>query len=242
MIVEKLFLPTRDNELDFIYAAGTAVGLPAPPDGDVPFGLFYKKGINSITFGNITVLCGSSNTEKNLLLRIIASKLGSVHLPKDMSERCLEGYLGLCHVKYGKGFDYNNIQFSLITKEQSQRYTDGMYSMLGLDRIWSVVGYYENIIEQGALYILEEPENGMSLSEQLEFADMLSDFVKFSKNQFIISSNSPVLLSMKGAVIYDFDESTVKSETWYCSPTAQKYLDYLEDLKKQHNSKRKSST
>lgn len=236
MIIEKFKLPDRDSELDYLLSGGATRGMPSKGDGSAPFNIFTKRNLDTVSFGSITIFCGSSNTEKNLLLRIIAAKLGSVHMPEGMSERCLEDYLNLCYVKHESFEDRRETQFMLITKEQSEGYIRKMYADIARDNIWSVVGFYENIIETGALYLLEEPENGMSLSEQEEFSQMLESFVKGSGNQFIISTNSPILLGIPGAVIYDFDEQVIRPEPWHRSRVAQRYVDYLEALRREHHS------
>lgn len=242
MIIEKFKLPNHDDELDYFLSGGATLGMPAPSDGAAPFNIFPKKGFDAVDFGKVTIFCGSSNTEKNLLLRIISSKLGSINMPEGMSERCLPDYLDMCYVKYGNFDERRETQFMLITKEQSEGYIKKMYADLSRDQIWSVVSFYENIIEQGALYLLEEPDNGMSLSEQEEFAQMLVDFVKASGNQFVISTNSHVLLNIPEAVIYDFDERVIRPSVWHRSDVAQRHINYLETVKKEHHSKSKRST
>lgn len=236
MIIEKFKLPGRDSELDYLLSGGSTYKMPSKGDGAPPFNVFTRRNLDTVDLGGITVFCGASNTEKNLLLRIIAAKLGSKRMPEGMSERCLDDYLDLCYVKYGDFEARRETQFMLITKEQSEEYIKRKYADLAKDNVWSVVTLYENILETGALYLLEEPENGMSMSEQEEFSQMIESFVRRSGNQFIISTNSPILMGIPGAVIYDFDEQVIRPEPWHKSRIAQKYVDYLETLRREHHS------
>lgn len=75
--------------------------------------------------------------------------------------------------------------------------------------------YFTQKIEENALYLLDEPENSLSARLQLELAKFIEDSVRFYGCQFIISTHSPFLLSVKGARIYDFDAIPVRERKWF---------------------------
>lgn len=88
--------------------------------------------------------------------------------------------------------------------------------------------YFVNKIEENGLYLLDEPENSLSPERQMELVDFLQESARFLGCQFIISTHSPFLLSMKGAKIYDLDESPVKVKPWTELKNIKIYHDFFE--------------
>ena len=74
--------------------------------------------------------------------------------------------------------------------------------------------YFTREIREGGLYLLDEPENSLSPKLQEELMGFLEDSVRFYACQFVISTHSPFLLSLKGARIYDLDERPVRACPW----------------------------
>jgi len=74
----------------------------------------------------------------------------------------------------------------------------------------SSLSLFVDSITDDALYLLDEPENSLSPSNQLELKYFIEDSVRNHGCQFIISTHSPFLLSLKGARIYDIDSNPVK--------------------------------
>jgi predicted ATPase len=78
----------------------------------------------------------------------------------------------------------------------------------------SAFRYFIEKIDENRLYILDEPENSLSPKRQVELMSFIEDSARFSGCQFIISTHSPFLLSMKGAKIYNLDENPVDVKRW----------------------------
>ena len=74
--------------------------------------------------------------------------------------------------------------------------------------------YFVNKINEGGLYLLDEPENSLSPERQLELVNYIKDSARFFNCQFIIATHSPFLLSMKDAKIYDLDEEKASVKKW----------------------------
>ncbi len=74
--------------------------------------------------------------------------------------------------------------------------------------------YFTEKIREGALYLLDEPENSLSVRLQKELASFIADSARFYDCQFIISSHSPFFLSLKGARVYDLDTVPVAERAW----------------------------
>lgn len=74
--------------------------------------------------------------------------------------------------------------------------------------------YFTREIKEEGLYLLDEPENSLSPGLQEELVGFLEDSARFYHCQFLISTHSPFLLSMKGARIYDLDARPVVERSW----------------------------
>ncbi len=83
--------------------------------------------------------------------------------------------------------------------------------------------FYREHLQDDCLYLLDEPENSLSIKYQLKLSEMLIEYSRFFGCQFIISSHSPVFLSMKNAKIYDLDSIPVSVKDWWELENMQLY-------------------
>jgi predicted ATPase len=74
--------------------------------------------------------------------------------------------------------------------------------------------FWQNEIEDNALYIIDEPENSLSAANQLKLKTFIEESARFYNCQFIIATHSPFLLAIDGAKIYDLDSVPVKTRRW----------------------------
>lgn len=96
----------------------------------------------------------------------------------------------------------------------------------------SAYRYFIEKITENGLYILDEPENSLSPKRQIELMSFIEDSARFFGCQFIISTHSPFLLAIKGAKIYDLDESPVSVKSWTSLENVRTYYEFF----KHHNS------
>lgn len=202
MLVDKIILATHDNELDYLLSGGATQNVTRAFDGDMPFGIFPKKGIEKLLFRDVTIICGSSASGKYLLLRIIAAKLGIKEAFMDM--RCFEDYLKLCSVKYTVN-DNKYLPCRMITRSQCEKYISDIYSGFNKYKGCGILTLYESVIKEKGIYILEDPEIGLSTSEQIMLCDLIKDSVEYYGAQFIILTTSPIFMNLNRSAIYDMD-------------------------------------
>ena len=93
----------------------------------------------------------------------------------------------------------------------------------------SSLSLFVDAIKDDALYILDEPENSLSPQNQLQLKYFLEDCVRHHSCQFIISTHSPFLLSLKGARIYDIDSVPVRECKWTELPSVKVYQEFFEE-------------
>ncbi|MGN0521703.1 MAG: AAA family ATPase [Eubacterium sp.] len=93
----------------------------------------------------------------------------------------------------------------------------------------SALSLFVDAIADDALYLLDEPENSLSPSNQLDLKYFIEDCVRNHGCQFIISTHSPFLLSLKGALIYDIDSVPVKICKWTELECVKVYQQFFEE-------------
>ncbi|MGN0990110.1 MAG: AAA family ATPase [Candidatus Ventricola sp.] len=91
----------------------------------------------------------------------------------------------------------------------------------------SAFQYFVDKITEDRLYLLDEPENSLSPERQMELCRFLSDSARFMGCQFVISTHSPFLLSMRGAKIYDLDCDPVDVKHWTELENVRAYYEFF---------------
>ncbi len=94
----------------------------------------------------------------------------------------------------------------------------------------SALSFFVDKIVPGGLYLLDEPENSLSPANQLRLKAFLEDCAEHDDCQFIISTHSPFLLSLRGAKIYDLDSVPIAPvENWTELETVRVYHDFFQE-------------
>lgn len=119
----------------------------------------------------------------------------------------------------------NEARHSTQSAYVSRRMT---HEMPGRSNGESALYYFTTQIGEGALYLLDEPENSLSAQFQNDLRQFIQDSARFFHCQFIIATHSPFLLSMKGARIYDLDSRPVGLRNWTELDAVRIYHDFFE--------------
>ena len=93
----------------------------------------------------------------------------------------------------------------------------------------TAIRYFTEHIDRDAIYLLDEPENSLSIPFQLDLAKYISDSAKYFGCQFIISTHSPILLSIDDAQIYDLDSYPVATRDWTELENVRKYYEFFKE-------------
>lgn len=91
----------------------------------------------------------------------------------------------------------------------------------------SALSYFVDSIQENALYLLDEPENSLSPQNQLQLKYFIEDSVRNFGCQFVISTHSPFLLSLRGATIYNIDETPPTERKWTELDCVKVYHDFF---------------
>ena len=93
----------------------------------------------------------------------------------------------------------------------------------------SALMYFEKEIDENAIYILDEPENSLSAASQIKLIKFIEDTARFYNCQFIISTHSPFILSLKDALIINLDDGANKSVKWSELENVKIYYDFFKE-------------
>ena len=113
--------------------------------------------------------------------------------------------------------DYDNWKEGYDAKRMSQSRFVKDRLMQNIDMFSNgetAMKYYTDRITENALYLVDEPENSLSVKLQLELQKYIADSARFYGCQFVIATHSPIFLSLPNATIYDLDEIPVTVKPW----------------------------
>lgn len=97
----------------------------------------------------------------------------------------------------------------------------------------TALNYFTENITDGALYLLDEPENSLSSELQCDLARFIEDSARFFNCQFIISTHSPFLLALKDAKVYDLDSLPVRRRNWTALKNVRVFYDFFKEHEKE---------
>lgn len=102
----------------------------------------------------------------------------------------------------------------------------------------SALSYFVDSVQENALYLLDEPENSLSPQNQLQLKYFIEDSVRNYGCQFVISTHSPFLLSLHGAILYNIDETPPAERKWTELECVKAYHDFFLENHNKFNNKR----
>ncbi len=95
--------------------------------------------------------------------------------------------------------------------------------------------YFVDRTEEEGLYLLDEPENSLSIEHQIRLAEYIEATARATRTQFVIATHSPILLSMKNVRIYNLDDYPVSVCRWTELPNVRRYFDFFMSHKDEFN-------
>ena len=93
----------------------------------------------------------------------------------------------------------------------------------------SALAYFVDSIKENTLYLLDEPENSLSAENQLNLKYFIEDCIKEHGCQFVISTHSPFLLSIRHATVYDIDATPPAERRWSELSSVRIYYDFFKE-------------
>ncbi len=99
--------------------------------------------------------------------------------------------------------DNSNYQIHNMNKEYGQ-------DLQGFSHGEAYFKIMNDKINQGGIYLLDEPEAALSPSKQLSLLYFIKEHLKSNISQFIIATHSPILMAYPGATIYQISDDGMK--------------------------------
>lgn len=93
----------------------------------------------------------------------------------------------------------------------------------------SALNFWQNEIQDHAIYLIDEPENSLSSENQLKLKQFIEESARFYSCQFIIATHSPFLLSIDHARVYDLDDAPVRVKKWTELKNVRTYYEFFKE-------------
>lgn len=122
-----------------------------------------------------------------------------------------------------ESYDAKNLSQSQFVKNRLMRTVDMQSNGE------TAMRYYVERIDENALYLIDEPENSLSATLQIELSDYIYKSARFFGCQFVISTHSPFFLSMPGAKIYNLDLFPVQTCKWTELKNVKAYYNFFKE-------------
>lgn len=199
---------------------------------DIEFGRYFEMYVEALDDADISefnipdeIKFISSNDIFDYLLDVQAIN-NNVNRKKDELAAEYMNY------KYNDSSNFYNDLEALKKKNKANSQTISKYirSNLGNNNIISqsngetALSFFHREIKENSIYILDEPENSLSPSNQIKLKKFIEESVRFFNCQFIISTHSPFLLALNNAKIYDLDVVPAKSKDFLELENIKEYI------------------
>lgn len=139
----------------------------------------------------------------------------------------LAGFTRMKSMKdYDKLVEANNLRSVTRSQYVQQNLVDNIRTRSNGENAFM---YFTEKIEDGGLYLLDEPENSLEPERQLELKRFIENAARFFNCQFIIATHSPFMLSMKNAKVYDLGENDFSVKHWTQLDNIKTYYSFFKD-------------
>lgn len=157
---------------------------------------------------------------------------------EEIEENTERGKGDYASLKYGETLpftglkDYENFRLQVCARTKSlsrrkflQRFAGKTVKLNSNGE--TALEFFGEVLENDALYLLDEPENSLSPRMQGEIAALIEKKARYCACQFVIATHSPFLLALNGAKIYDLDSVPVTLKKWWQLENTKIYFDFF---------------
>ena len=210
-----------------MYVKGVRISNKIESD-DFPYNLPVIKEIDTIEFKtNITFIIGENGSGKSTILEAIAALLqlnleggsaNNMFVTKNTHSDLYNNCSLIRYPKYPKdkyfyrAESFYNLSTDLDTLGISPELFDSNLHELSRGEGFKIL--LKNRFFGNGIYLLDEPETGLSLQSQLEVLIEIHELAK-NNSQFIIATHSPVLFMIPDADIYEITPTGIENKNLY---------------------------
>ncbi|MBT4290218.1 MAG: AAA family ATPase [Deltaproteobacteria bacterium] len=175
----------------------------------------------------ITIFTGENGSGKSTLLKALCRRC-RIHIWEGVARSSYDGnqfedmLVDTIDIKWLQGM----VQGSFFSPELFRNYSHlvdewaigspgilnhfGGSSLVTQSHGQSCMAYFKSIYKVKGIYFLDEPEAALSPKTQLDLLSLLTEISKQGHAQFIIATHSPILMSCNQAMLYSFDNDSIK--------------------------------
>ncbi|QGH33733.1 AAA family ATPase [Gracilibacillus salitolerans] len=217
-----------------------------PNHDSYPFSIPVIKTMDQLDVtSNVTFFVGENGSGKSTLLEAIADKCGfntagggrNNYFDVNEAQSVLGDYITLSWMpKVTNGFFLRAETFHHFATHidsidgASQAY--GGKSLHHQSHGESFLSLFRYRFHQRAIYLLDEPEAALSPQRQLAFLRILYDLSAYGNSQFIIATHSPILLGYPEAIIFSFDDDSIREVAYEDTDHYQITRHFLDNRKR----------
>ena len=200
-----------------------------PTTEQYPYSLELVRTMSGVSFDSpITLFVGENGTGKSTILEALARACG-VHIwrfetgARYRNNRFEETLYRHIRVGWTRGpvpgaffgseifKDFAYLLDEWASTDPGQLKYFGGESLVTQSHGQSMMAYFQSRYAVKGLYFLDEPETALSPRSQMELMEIIQKNAGAGHAQFVVTTHSPLLLTMEGARIYSFDHLPVKS-------------------------------
>ena len=197
-------------------------------------GYFKQREIERIEFAPVTIFCGGNFSGKSTILNAIADGLDYMYTDVyDPCECLTHGYDYYEENVIMESDEDDNPIFpdSAIIQRNVNMFSD--YEFLdnaASDSEWVLLNMCD--FSEYDICFLDCPETALSIEQQRDLVERIEQCAYLDRTQFVISTSSPIIASVKEALIYDLDVTPVKAKEWHDVNVIRQYYKFFCEKKK----------
>jgi predicted ATPase len=210
-----------------------------------PFNLPVLQKLEEIAFPSpVTLFVGENGSGKSTLLQALCRRC-NIHIWEGMYRARVKSSPYESMLPSTLNIDWANgpvpgsffspelfRNFSQLVEEWSVRSPDlldyfGGRSLVTQSHGQSCMAYFRSIYRVKGLHFLDEPEAALSPKTQLELRAVLNELSCTGHAQFIISTHSPILMSLERATLYSFGQEGISPTTYQATEHYKVYKEFF---------------
>lgn len=212
---------------------------PARPTNEWPYTIPAVAQLlrDGLELDDLTVLVGENGTGKSTIVEAVAmayglgAEGGSVN-GRDVtwsSESPLHADLRLVRGGGASKWGYflrAETMHGMFTYLQSSGPERDFHSRSHGEAFWDIIT--TSRFSDGGLFVLDEPEAGLSFDAQLRLVALLLELADRRGAQVLMATHSPILASVPGAALYELSDEGVHPTRWEDLAMVDHYRRYLD--------------
>lgn len=195
---------------------------------------FKSRKIDRIEFAPVTIFCGGNCSGKSTILNTIADCMDYVFNNVYNPYECLTHEYDYCEDNIVLESDENDNkiipQNVIMLKNANMFVSYDFIDNTMTDSEWVLDGMGD--FSEYSLCFLDCPEIALSIEQQRDLVERIEQCIYLNRTQFVISTSSPIIASVKEALIYDLDVNPIKVKEWHDINITRQYYKFFYEKKK----------